>query len=230
MEISVAALWNAMGPIPKFIVVILLMLSIYTLAIMLERGRILYKARKASDAFAELVDKPGLNSTQVLEIAAAPERGAYCFLGQIVSSALEEAKFLSQEGMSGGVVMESAQDSVSRSIVVMAGTLRKRLVTLATTATGSPFIGLVGTIMGLIRSFHTIASTQAGGISAVSGGIAEALVTTMIGIGVAIPAMWSHNFLADRIDSLSTELDNTAARIVERLLRVEFVVHEKARA
>jgi len=82
--------------------------------------------------------------------------------------------------------------------------------------------------MGLIRSFHTIASTQAGGISAVSGGIAEALVATMIGIGVAIPAMWSHNFLADRIETVSTEFDNTAARIVERILRIEFIKKERA--
>lgn len=229
MEVSVIALWNAMGAIPKLIVVVLLFLSIYTLAIMMERGRILYKARKSSEEFAVLVDKPGLNTAQVIEVASAPERGDYCFLGQIVTSALQEARFLAQEGQAGGVILESAQDSVSRSIVVMAGTLRKRLVTLATTATGSPFIGLVGTIMGLIRSFHTIAATQAGGISAVSGGIAEALVTTMVGIFVAIPAMWSHNFLADRIDVLSTELDNTAARIVERLLRVEFV-HEKEQA
>ena len=223
MDISVLALWNAMGPVPKFIVAILLVLSIYTLSIMIERARILYKARKSSDEFATLADKPGADINQVLQLANAPERGDYCFLAQIVRAALQEAKVLNQEGQPPEVILEAAQDNIARAIVVMTGTLRRRLVTLATTATGSPFIGLVGTIMGLIRSFHTIASTQAGGISAVSGGIAEALVTTMIGIGVAIPAMWAHNFLADRIDTVSTEMDNTAARIVDRLLRVEFL-------
>ncbi|MBI2504312.1 MAG: MotA/TolQ/ExbB proton channel family protein [Candidatus Latescibacteria bacterium] len=228
MDISVLALWNAMGPIPKFIVLILLALSVYTLAIMLERARIIYKARKSSDEFATLVDKPGTDINQVMQLAGAPERGDYCFLAQIVRSALQEARALNQEGQPPEVVLEAAQDTIARAIVVMTGTLRRRLVTLATTATGAPFIGLVGTIMGLIRSFHTIAATQAGGISAVSGGIAEALVTTMFGIGVAIPAMWAHNFLADRIDAVSTELDNTAARIVERLLRVEFIKKEHA--
>jgi biopolymer transport protein ExbB/biopolymer transport protein TolQ len=217
-----------MGPIPKVIVVILLTLSIYTLAIMLERARILHKARKSSDEFVALADKPGADMNQVLQLAGAPERGDYCFVAQIVRSALQEARLLNQEGQHPEVILEAAQDTISRSIVVMTGTLKRRLVTLATTATGAPFIGLVGTIMGLIRSFHTIASTQAGGISAVSGGIAEALVTTMVGIGVAIPAMWAHNFLADRIDAVSTEFDNTAARIVERLLRVEFVKKERA--
>jgi biopolymer transport protein ExbB len=228
MDISVMALWNAMGPIPKFIVIILLTLSIYTLSIMIERARIIHKARKSSEEFAALVDKPGTDINQVLQLASAPERGDYCFLAQIVRSALQEARVLNQEGQPPEVILEAAQDTIARAIVVMTGTLKRRLVTLATTATGAPFIGLVGTIMGLIRSFHTIASTQAGGISAVSGGIAEALVTTMIGIGVAIPAMWAHNFLADRIDSVSTELDNTAARIVERLLRIEFIKKERA--
>jgi biopolymer transport protein ExbB/biopolymer transport protein TolQ len=217
-----------MGALPKLIVIILLMLSIYTLAIMLERARILHKARKSSDEFVALADKPGLDVNQVMQLASAPERGDYCFVGQIVRSALQEARLLHQEGQNPEVILEAAQDTIARSIVVMTGTLRRRLVTLATTATGSPFIGLVGTIMGLIRSFHTIAATQAGGISAVSGGIAEALVTTMIGIGVAIPAMWAHNFLADRIDAVSTEFDNTSARIVERLLRAEFVKRESA--
>lgn len=228
MDISVMALWNAMGPVPKLIVVILLTLSVYTLSIMIERARIISKARKSSDEFAALVDKPGVDFNQALQLASAPERGDYCFLAQIVRSALQEARLLSQEGQGPEVILEAAQDTISRSIVVMTGTLRRRLVTLATTATGGPFIGLVGTIMGLIRSFHTISSTQAGGISAVSGGIAEALVTTMIGIGVAIPAMWAHNFLADRIDTVSIEMDNTAARIVERLLRVEFLKKERA--
>jgi len=228
MDISVMALWDAMGPIPKLIVLILIALSIYTLAIMIERSRILIKARKSSEEFVALADKPGLDMNQVLQIAGAPERGDYCFVGQIVRSALQEARLLHQEGQHPEVILEAAQDTIARSIMVMTGTLRRRLVTLATTATGAPFIGLVGTIMGLIRSFHTIASTQAGGISAVSGGIAEALVATMIGIGVAIPAMWSHNFLADRIETVSTEFDNTAARIVERILRIEFIKKERA--
>jgi len=228
MDISVMALWGAMGAIPKLIVIILITLSIYTLAIMIERARILAKARKSSEEFVALADKPGLDLNQVLQIAGAPERGDYCFVGQIVRSALQEARLLHQEGQHPEVILEAAQDTIARSIVVMTGTLRRRLVTLATTATGGPFIGLVGTIMGLIRSFHTIASTQAGGISAVSGGIAEALVTTMIGIGVAIPAMWAHNFLADRIETVSTEFDNTAARIVERILRIEFIKKERA--
>lgn len=228
MDISVMALWGAMGPVPKLIVIILLSLSIYTLAIMIERARILSRARKSSDEFVALVDKPGLDINQVLQLASAPERGDYCFVAQIVRSALQEARALGQENQQPEVILEAAQDTIARSIVVMTGTLRRRLVTLATTATGGPFIGLVGTIMGLIRSFHTISATQAGGISAVSGGIAEALVTTMIGIGVAIPAMWAHNFLADRIETVSTEFDNTAARIVERLLRIEFVKKERA--
>lgn len=224
MEFSLIGLWHHMGPIPKILVVLMLLMSVYTLAVMLERSLILRRARAASAIFAGLVDKddPNLRMDQVIKVASAPERGKYCFLAQVILAALQEAQLLTREGQKPAVIFEAAQDTLARAIVLTVTTMRKRLVSLATAASGAPFIGLFATIMGLIRSFQQIAVTESGGIAAVSGGIGEALIGTLVGLFVAIPAMWAYNFFADRIDALAVELNTTAGRVVERLLRREF--------
>lgn len=224
MDFSLVAIWHHMGIIPKILCIGMLGLSVYTLAVMLERAVILRRARTASAEFAGLVDKedPNLKIRNVIQIAEQPERGKYCFLGQLVLSALNEAEALTKEGQRPAVVFEAAQATLSRSVVLMVTALRKRLVTLATSASGAPFIGLFATIMGLIRAFQEIAVTETGGIAAVSGGIAEALIGTLVGLFVAIPAMWAYNWFADRIDAMAVELNTTAGRVVERLLRREF--------
>jgi len=224
MDFSLVAIWNNMGIIPKLLVIMMLGLSVYTLAVMLERAVILRKARTASLEFAGLVDKEdsNLKIRQVIQIAEQPERGKYCVLAQVVLASLKEAEALTKEGQRPSVIFEAAQATLQRAIILTVTALRKRLVTLATSASGAPFIGLFATIMGLIRAFQEIAVTETGGIAAVSGGIAEALIGTLVGLFVAIPAMWAYNWFIDRIDAVAIELNSTAARVVERLLRREF--------
>ncbi|NOR21175.1 MAG: hypothetical protein GQ476_00535, partial [Candidatus Aminicenantes bacterium] len=88
-----------------------------------------------------------------------------------------------------------------------------------TIATSSPFIGLFGTIAGIMNAFRGMAQTGSGGIGAVAGGIAEALVTTAFGIGVAILALWLYSFLRTRIDIYSAEMANTSSEIVDFFIR-----------
>jgi biopolymer transport protein ExbB/TolQ len=224
MDFSLVSIWGHMGIIPKILVVLMLFMSVYTLAVMLERWLVLSRGKAASAAFAKLVDNedPNLRMAHVIKVASDPIRGKYCFLGQVVLASLKEAELLTREGQGSAVIFEAAQDTLSRAIVLTVTQLRKRLVSLATSASGAPFIGLFATIMGLIRSFQEIATTESGGIAAVSGGIGEALIGTLVGLFVAIPAMWAYNFFADQIDAMTVELNSTAGRVVERLLRREF--------
>jgi biopolymer transport protein ExbB/biopolymer transport protein TolQ len=211
-----------MGLAAKTVVVILAFLSVYSIAIMLDRGFLLRRTRQQSGAFAELVDTAErLSIDEVMALASDPERGKNCYLGQVVLEALQESKLLLDQGHDAAAVLETAQAAVTRSITMTVAILRKRLVQLASTASGAPFLGLFGTVLGLIRAFQTIATTGSGGITSVSAGIAEALITTLVGLFVAIPALWAHNLIADRIDTLVVELDSTATRVVERLLRQE---------
>ena len=91
--------------------------------------------------------------------------------------------------------------------------------TLATIATSAPFIGLFGTISGIINAFRGMALTGSGGIGAVAGGIAEALVTTAFGIGVAIIALWCYNILNTKIEVYDAEMSNTSSQIVDFFIR-----------
>jgi len=90
---------------------------------------------------------------------------------------------------------------------------------MATVATSSPFIGLFGTIFGIINAFRGMALTGSGGIGAVAAGIAEALITTAFGIAVAIIALWTFNSLNTRIEVYNTEMENTTSQIVDYFVR-----------
>ncbi len=91
---------------------------------------------------------------------------------------------------------------------------------MATIATSSPFIGLFGTIFGIINAFRGMALTGSGGIGAVAAGIAEALVTTAFGIGVAVIALWTFNTLNTKIEVYDTEMENTTSQLTDYFVRV----------
>ena len=223
MEFTILGLWESMGLAAKVVVLILAFLSIYSIAIMVERGLLLRSTRRQCEGFANLVsgEDQDLNLDAVVSRAGDPECGRHCYLAEVVGGALREVKPLLDAGQDPAMVLETAETAVTRSVTLTVSILRKRLVHLASTASGAPFLGLFGTVLGLIRAFQTIATTGSGGITSVSAGIAEALITTLVGLFVAIPALWAYNFFADRIDTLVVELDTTASRLVERLLRQE---------
>ncbi len=115
--------------------------------------------------------------------------------------------------------VETAQRGCERAATIFTQELKRGLNTLATIATSSPFIGLFGTIAGIINAFRGMALTGSGGIGAVAGGISEALITTAFGIGVAIIALWCSNFLITKIDTCGAEMSNTSSQIVDFFIR-----------
>lgn len=226
MEFTVAGLWESMGLAARAVVLILAFLSVYSFAVMIERGLLLRKTRLQSQAFADQIANM-TSLEEVLAQARSPEIGEHCSLAQVVGEALEEAQPLIEEG-DGGAAVATAEAAVTRSVTVTVAVLRKRLVQLASTAAGAPFLGLFGTVLGLIRAFQTIATTGSGGLTSVAAGISEALITTLVGLFVAIPALWAHNILADHIDSMIVDLDSTASRLVERLVRASLRAKKSA--
>jgi biopolymer transport protein ExbB/TolQ len=117
--------------------------------------------------------------------------------------------------------VSSAQRGMDRAAVIFSQELKRGLNTVATIATSSPFIGLFGTIFGIINAFRGMALTGSGGIGAVAAGIAEALITTAFGIGVAIIALWCYNFLNTRAEVIAAEMSNTASEVVDFFVRRE---------
>jgi biopolymer transport protein ExbB/TolQ len=104
-------------------------------------------------------------------------------------------------------------------MAVTSAELRKGLGSLGTIATTSPFIGLFGTVFGIINAFHGIATAGSGGLAAVSAGIAEALITTGVGIGVAIIAVVLFNYFTERLERFQVEMTNASSELIDFIVK-----------
>ena len=98
---------------------------------------------------------------------------------------------------------------------------KKGLGNLATISTTAPFVGLFGTVAGIIHAFQGMALTGSGGLGAVSAGIAEALVTTAFGLFVAIPAVWLYNYFLNKVDRFQVEMSNSSSQLIDFFIKNE---------
>ena len=218
----VTELWNAMALTGKTVVVILAVLSIYSYAVMVDRGLALRWTRQRSANFAQEVDEEGLTEQEVkilLQRATEAEARGYCSLATVVAAGLKEYQLFREEEQTEAVVMEGVEEAASWALDVAVANLRTRLSGMATIVGVAPFLGLFGTVTGLISAFRGIAETGTGGLAEVSGGISEALVTTVIGLFVAIPALWAYNFFTNRIEIMAIGLGKGASRMVTHVVR-----------
>ena len=109
--------------------------------------------------------------------------------------------------------------AVRPATALTASDLKKGISALATIGSTAPFVGLLGTVVGVITAFTGIASSGSSGIGAVSAGIAEALVETALGLVVAIPAVWFYNYLTGRIEYFNVEMDNSSSELVDYFIK-----------
>jgi biopolymer transport protein ExbB len=108
---------------------------------------------------------------------------------------------------------EAFDRTVRRGVLATGSSLRRGLSVIATVASTAPFVGLVGTVVGIVNAFQQLATSGQGGVGQVSAGIAEALVTTAFGIGVAIPAVWLFNHLTQLITRLLVTMECAAEEL-----------------
>jgi biopolymer transport protein ExbB/biopolymer transport protein TolQ len=126
--------------------------------------------------------------------------------------------------------IEAAERAIERESLMTTADLKKGLSGLATIGTTAPFIGLFGTVIGIINAFRGMALTGSGGIGAVSAGIAEALVATAVGLGVAIPAVWMFNFFLNKIERFQVEMSNSASELIDYFIKRRGAVNAAAGA
>jgi biopolymer transport protein ExbB/TolQ len=97
--------------------------------------------------------------------------------------------------------------------------LKRGLAILATVGSTSPFVGLLGTVVGIINAFSAMATSGSAGINAIIVPIAEALIATGLGLGVAIPAVWAYNYFQTKIDNLTSEMTYVAKEMIDYLIK-----------
>ena len=220
MEWGLVQMWNQMGAVAKGVAVLLFLLSIVSIYLFIERQLVFAKARNKSKKLAPVLAgmlKKG-QIQEALKLSSRKEnKGSH--LARVTAAGIKEFLEGKEHHLSLEEQIETAQRGCERASNIFTQELKRGLNTLATIATSSPFIGLFGTIFGIINAFRGMAVTGSGGIGAVSQGIAEALITTAVGIGVAIIALWCYNFLSTRIEVYGSEMANTSSEIVDFFIR-----------
>jgi len=220
MQFGLLEMWSAMGAVAKTVAIILIGLSIITIYMFIERLLVFSRAKKTSRAVApKLADllKSG-NLKDALALSSKKDfKGSH--LARVTSAGIQSIIEGKEAKLSMEEQLETASRGGERAKTLFNQELRRGLSILATIATSAPFIGLFGTIFGIINAFRGMQLTGSGGIGAVAGGIAEALVTTAVGIGVAVLALWVFNTLNSRIEVFDAEMDNTQSQVVDFFLK-----------
>jgi biopolymer transport protein ExbB/TolQ len=220
--LNLIEMWNQMGWVAKGVAFVLFFMSMWSFGVAIERIYTFTQARNQSKAYAPQVAKHLKDGRLKDAIALSSSKNfRYSHLAKVVLAGLQEYQFQQEAG--GGLSREDLVDSVRRSIqratALTQSDLKKGVNSLATIGTTAPFVGLLGTVVGVINAFVGIAATGSGGIGAVSAGIAEALVETALGLVVAIPAVWFYNYLTGRLDYFNVEMDNSSSELVDYFIK-----------
>jgi biopolymer transport protein ExbB len=219
MDLNPLVLWEQMTILNKGVIVILITLSVWSLYVCVDRLIVFSKARKQSLQFARQATQLLKNDNPQAAIDVAMKYPK-SHLARVVSAGLQSFQFESQTSpLSEVEIVEAATRAVERATLLTTSDMKRGIGSLATIATITPFIGLFGTVIGIINAFHGMALTGSGGIGAVSAGIAEALVATAFGLGVAIPAAWMFNYFTNVLERLQIEMSNSASELVDFFMK-----------
>jgi biopolymer transport protein ExbB len=219
MDLNPLTLWGNMTILNKGVIIILLLLSVWSLYVCVERIVTFRKARKQSLLFAKQATEHLKNDRPQAAIDAAMKY-PQSHLARVVAAGLQAFQYESQTSpLSEVEVVEAATRAVERATLLTTSDLKRGIGSLATIATITPFIGLFGTVIGIINAFHGIAMTGSGGLGAVSAGISEALVATAFGLGVAIPAAWMFNYFTGKLERLQLEMSNSSSELVDFFMK-----------
>jgi biopolymer transport protein ExbB/biopolymer transport protein TolQ len=212
------SLWKQMGILAKIVVVILFIMSGWSIGVMIDRWMAFSAARKQSRAFAPAV-AGALREGKIDEAIRVAERNKKSHLAKVVTAGLQEFKAHGESNEIPGEQIEASRRALERAEAIVHAELKRGLGGLATIGATAPFVGLFGTVVGILNAFRGISENKATGLGAVAGGIAEALVTTAVGLFVAIPAVMMYNYLSGRVEAFDVEMDNSSSELVDYFLK-----------
>lgn len=211
MDLSLGHLWASMGLFAKSIVITMFIMSLASLLVMFERIAVYVRSGSQSVRFAEQMAKL-LASGDLAAAAGAGLTKDVGHLGRTINAGLTAFRVAPSN-------KDVAQESIARALERQAArevqTFKRGLGVLATVGSTAPFVGLLGTTMGIVNSFQQMAASGSGGLSTVSGGISEALITTALGLLVALPAVMAFNFLQGWVDARSVDLSESSNEFLD---------------
>lgn len=211
------SMWRQMGLVARLVVIGLFIMSAWSIGVMIDRWLAFSAARKQSRTFAPLV-AGALREGKIDEAIRIAERHKKSHLAKVVTAGLQEFQAHQAAAIS-GEELEASKRALERAAAIVHAELKRGLGGLATIGSTAPFVGLFGTVVGIINAFHGIAGSGATGLAAVAAGISEALVATAIGLFVAIPAVWMFNFFTSKVEAFDVEMDNSSSELIDYFVK-----------
>lgn len=209
-------LWSHMGNLARAVALLLFVESIWSLAVMIDRYLYFNACRKQSREFAPKV-AGALKDRKLEEAIKIADRSKKSHLAEVVTAGLQE--FRASGGAATEETIASSSRALDRAEAIVHTKLKRGLAVLATIGATAPFVGLFGTVCGILNAFQSIATQKTSGIGAVAGGISEALVTTAFGLLVAIPSVMAFNYFSGRVENFDVEMDNSSSELVDYFIK-----------
>jgi len=215
---DVRSLWSQMGFLAKAIMVIMFIMSAWSIGVMIDRLMAYSAARKQSRQFAPAV-AGALREGKLDEAVKIADRYKKSHLAKVVVAGLQEFQAHQISNEIPGEEIEASKRALERAEAIVHAELKRGVSGLATIGSTAPFVGLLGTVVGIINAFKGISTEKSTGLGAVAGGISEALVTTAFGLFVAIPAVWMYNLFSNKIEAFDVEMGNSSSELIDYFLK-----------
>lgn len=212
MQFTLTDLWHHMGLFARLIVAVLGVMSVASLVVMAERLIVFNKSRSESRNFAEKMANT-LSKNDLMTVAGTKVGDKVGHLGRVIGAGLNALRLSNDKDKD--LQVESVARALERQAQREVQSLKRGLGLLATVGSTAPFVGLLGTVMGIVNAFQSMALTGSGGLGTVSAGIAEALITTAFGLLVAIPAVMAYNYLQGWVDARAVDISESSNEFLD---------------
>jgi biopolymer transport protein ExbB len=211
-------MWSNMGAPARGVVILLAIMSAWSIGVMIDRYLAFSQARKQSREFAPAV-AGCLKEGKIEEAISVAEQNKRSHLAKVVEAGLQEFRAHTVSREIAGEQIESSRRACERAEAIVNAELKRGLSGLATIGATAPFVGLFGTTVGIINAFKGMSSEKTAGLSAVAGGISEALVTTAFGLFVAVPAVWAYNWFTNKVEAFGIEMTNSSSELIDYFIK-----------
>jgi biopolymer transport protein ExbB/biopolymer transport protein TolQ len=215
---DVRTMWGNMGWQARAIVIALFIMSAWSIGVMIDRVIAYNGARKQSRQFAPAV-AGALREGKLDEAIKIADRFSKSHLAKVVVAGLQEFRAHQMSSEISGEEIEASKRALERAEAIVHAELKRGISSLATVGSTAPFVGLLGTVLGIIHAFQGISTEKSTGLGAVAGGISEALVTTALGLFVAIPAVMMFNYFTNRVEAFDVEMGNSSSELIDYFLK-----------
>jgi len=218
VSFDLLSMWGAMEWPARSVVIVLIAMSVWSFAVMFDRLIAYNGARSQSRQLVPAV-AGALREGKLDEAVKIADRYPKSHLAKVMVAGLQEFQAHQKSSEISGEEIEASKRALERAEAIVHAEMKRGVSTLATIASSSPFVGLLGTVVGIINAFKGISSEKSTGLGAVAGGISEALVTTAIGLLVAIPAVWMYNYFSNRVEAFDVEMGNSSSELIDYFIK-----------